>query len=92
MAVQIDEKTEITVPLKTLISVVSALLVASWYVFNTQNKIADLEHSQKLADERFVSYTKQPGREKMEVELLKKDLEYLRKEVTDLKQKASGAK
>jgi hypothetical protein len=87
MAVQIDEKTEVTVPLKTLISVVGALLVASWYVFNTQSKIADLEHTQKLADERFVNYTKQPGREKMEVELLKKDLEYLRKEVSDLKQK-----
>lgn len=87
MAVQIDEKTEVTIPLKTLISVVGALLVASWYVFNTQNKIADLEHSQKLADERFVNYTKQPGREQLQVELLKKDLEYLQKEVLDLKQK-----
>ena len=87
MAVQIDEKTEITVPLKTLISVVSAIVVSSWYVFTTQNKIADLEHSQKLADERFVNYTKQPGREKMEVELLKKDLGYLQQEVNELKRK-----
>jgi hypothetical protein len=47
MAVQIDEKTEVTVPLKTLITVVSALLVASWYVSATQNKIADLEHTVK---------------------------------------------
>jgi hypothetical protein len=87
MAVQIDEKTEITVPLKTLISVVSALLVASWYVFATQNKIADLEHAQKIADERFVSYTKQPGRNTVDVELLRKDFEYLLKEVNDLKNK-----
>jgi len=87
MAVQIDEKTEITVPLKTLISVVSALLVASWYVFATQNKIADLEHSMKLSDERFISYTKQPGRNTTDVELLRKDFEYLRNEVSDLKQK-----
>ena len=87
MAVQIDEKTEITVPLKTLISVVSAIVVASWYVFTTQNKINDLEHTVKLADERFVSYTKQPGRNTTDVELLRKDFEYLRNEVTELKQK-----
>lgn len=87
MSVQIDEKTEITVPLKTLITVVSALLVASWYVFATQNKIADLEHTVKLADERFASYIKQPGRNTTDVELLRKDFEYLRKEVSELKQK-----
>ena len=88
MAVQIDEKTEVTVPLKTLITVVSALLVASWYVSATQNKIADLEHTVKLADERFASYIKQPGRNTTDVELLKKDFEYLRKEVTEIKQKS----
>ena len=87
MAVQIDEKTEITVPLKTLISVVGALLVASWYVSATQNKIADLEHSVKLSDERFASYIKQPGRNTTDVELLRKDFEYLRKEVAEIKQK-----
>jgi hypothetical protein len=87
MAVQLDEKTEITVPLKTLITVVSALLVASWYVSATQNKIADLEHTVKLADERFASYIKQPGRNTTDVELLRKDFEYLRKEVNDLKSK-----
>jgi hypothetical protein len=87
MSVQIDEKTEITVPLKTLITVVSALLVASWYVSATQNKIADLEHTMKLADERFVNYTKQPGRNTTDVELLRKDFEYLRNEVSELKQK-----
>lgn len=87
MAVQIDEKTEVTVPLKTLISVVSAIVVASWYVFTTQNKIADLEHTVKLADERFSSYIKQPGRNTAELELLRKDFEYLQKEVVELKQK-----
>ena len=87
MAVQIDEKTEVTVPLKTLITVVSALLVASWYVSATQNKIADLEHTVKLADERFASYIKQPGRNTTDVELLRKDFEYLRNEVAEIKQK-----
>ena len=87
MAVQIDEKTEVTVPLKTLISVVSALLVASWYVFATQNRIADLEHSVKLSDERFSSYVKQPGRNTADLELLRKDLEYLTNDVKELKSK-----
>ena len=84
---QIDEKTEVTVPLKTLISVVSAIVIASWYVFSTQTRISELEHTVMLADERFTSYTKQPGRNTTDVELLRKDFEYLRKEVNDLKSK-----
>ena len=88
MAVQIDEKTEVTVPLKTLISVVSAIVVASWYVFTTQNRIADLEHSIKITDERFASYIKQPGRNTADLELLRKDFEYLRSEVAEIKQKS----
>ena len=88
MAVQIDEKTEVTVPLKTLISVVSAIVIASWYVFTTQTRISDLEHSVKLADERFASYIKQPGRNTADLELLRKDFEYLRSEVAEIKQKS----
>jgi hypothetical protein len=87
MAVQIDEKTEVTVPLKTLISVVSAIVIASWYVFSTQTRISELEHTVMLADERFASYIKQPGRNTTDVELLRKDFEYLRSEVNDLKSK-----
>jgi hypothetical protein len=88
MAVQIDEKTEVTVPLKTLISVVSAIVIASWYVFTTQTRISDLEHSVKLSDERFASYIKQPGRNTADLELLRKDFEYLRSEVAEIKQKS----
>lgn len=81
MAVQIDEKTEVTIPLKILVSVVSFIVVASWYVFTTQTKIKDLEHAVHLLDERFTNYTKQPGRNTIDIELLKKDLEYLRKQI-----------
>ena len=88
MAVQIDEKTEVTVPLKTLISVVSAIVIASWYVFTTQTRISDLEHSIKISDERFASYIKQPGRNTADIELLRKDFEYLRSEVAEIKQKS----
>ena len=81
MAVQIDEKTEVTVPLKLLVSVISVIVVSSWYVFTTQNRIGDLEHSMKIMEERFSNYIKQPGRNTMDVELLRKDLEYLQKQV-----------
>lgn len=85
MAVQIDEKTEVTVPLKLLLSVISILLVASWYVFTTQNRIAELEHAEKMAEERFSNYIKQPGRNSTDVELIRKDLEYIRKDIEQLK-------
>ena len=85
MAVKLNEGTEVTVPLKTLISVVSVIVIASWYVFSTQTRISELEHTVKLNDERFVSYTKQPGRNTTELELMKKDFEYFHKELNDLK-------
>jgi predicted membrane-bound dolichyl-phosphate-mannose-protein mannosyltransferase len=81
MAVQINEKTEVTVPLKLLISIVGVIVISSWYVFTTQNRIKELEHSVKIIEERFISYTKQPGRNTTDVELLKKDMEHLRKQV-----------
>lgn len=77
----LDEKTEITIPLKLLISVVTFVVISSWYVFTTQNRITDLEHSLKILEERFVSYTKQPGRNTIDVELLRKDFEYLQKQL-----------
>jgi len=68
-----------------LISVITVVVMASWYVSATQNKIADLEHTVKLADERFASYIKQPGRNTTDVELLRKDFEYMQKEIAELK-------
>ena len=85
MALEVNEKTEIIIPIKVLISVVGALLVASWYVFNTQDRITNLEHSLKLSDDRFLNYTKQPSRSQTEIEVMKKELEYIQKELNDLK-------
>lgn len=85
MALEVNEKTEIIIPIKVLISVVGALLVASWYVFNTQDRITNLEHSLKLSDDRFSNYTKQPSRSQTEIEVMKKELEYIQKELNDLK-------
>jgi hypothetical protein len=81
MSTTIDEKTEITIPLKIAVSSIVFIVVASFYVTTTQNRIGDLEHSHKMLEERFNSYIKQPGRNTMDVELLKKDLEYLQKQV-----------
>jgi len=77
----LDEKTEITVPLKILVAVISFIVVSSWYVATTQNRIKDLEHRVEAQTEKFDAYTKAPARNQVEVELLKKDLEYLRKQV-----------
>jgi hypothetical protein len=81
MPTTIDEKTEITIPLKIAASSIVFIVVASFYVATTQNRISDLEHAHKMLEERFTSYIKQPGRNTMDVELLRKDLEYLQKQV-----------
>lgn len=85
MALEVNEKTEIIIPIKVLISVVGALLVASWYVFNTQDRITNLEHSLKLSDDRFSNYIKQPSRSQTEIEVMRKEIEYIQKELNDLK-------
>ena len=85
MALEVNEKTEIIIPIKVLISIVGALLVASWYVFNTQDRITNLEHSLKLSDDRFSNYIKQPSRSQTEIEVMRKEIEYIQKELNDLK-------
>jgi hypothetical protein len=81
MATTIDEKTEITIPLKIAATSIVFIVVASFYVATTQNRISDLEHAHKMLEDRFSNYIKQPGRNTMDVELLRKDLEYLQKQV-----------
>ena len=74
----IDEKTEITVPLKVLISVIGTIVVAAWYAFNTQAKIVTLENQINLQRIAFEEYRKQPSRGQLEVALVKKDIETLK--------------
>ena len=81
----LDEKTEVTIPLKVLVSSVAFVVAASWYVSTTQNRIGDLEHSVELLEQRFESWEKAPGRNTVDVELLKKDIEHQQKEINDLK-------
>ena len=74
----IDEKTEITVPLKVLISVIGTIVVAAWYAFTTQAKIVTLENQINLQKIAFEEYRKQPSRGQLEIALVKKDIEILK--------------
>ena len=85
MATTIDEKTEITIPLKIAASSIVFIVVASFYVATTQNRIGDIEHSVELLDQKFDSWQKAPGRNTMDVELLKKDIEHLQKEIDQIR-------
>lgn len=87
---KLNENVEITIPLRTLVSVAASLLIASWYVFRTQTRIAELEHKVQLADQRFEQYLTQPSRAQSDLDLLKKDLEYLRKDLDQQDQKVRG--
>lgn len=75
---KVNESTELNIPLKTLIALIAGLLSASWYVFGTQEKIHTLEMEVKVLRQDFESYKNQPGRNTTEVELIKKDIEYLK--------------
>jgi hypothetical protein len=81
----LDEKTEITVPLKVLVSVAGSIVVAAWYAFTTQSKIVTLENQINLQKIAFEEYRKQPSRGQLEVALIKKDIESLKTEVAVLK-------
>lgn len=85
MALEVNEKTEIIIPIKILISIVGCFLISSWYVFHTQERISNLEHSLKLADDRFSNYTKQPSRSQNEIDVIKKELEYIQKEINEIR-------
>lgn len=76
--IRVNENTELNVPLKTLIAIIAGLLSASWYVFGTQAKIHTLETELKMLQLDLENYKKQPGRNTLEVELMKKDIDYLK--------------
>jgi hypothetical protein len=81
----IDEKTEVTIPLKILVSAIAFVVAASWYVSTTQNRIGDLEQSLELLEQKVDTYQTAPGRNTMDVELLKKDSEHQQKEIDELR-------
>lgn len=75
---KVSESTEISIPLKTLIAIIAGLLSASWYIFGTQEKLHNLETEIKILKQDLESYKSQPARNHADVELIKKDIEYLK--------------
>jgi hypothetical protein len=103
MAVQLDEKTEVTLPLKIVIGMGIALVSAAGFVFHIEDRIDNVESTitrkttnwdaaSKFVNEfkphPLVNETADRVRH-MELTLVKqeKDIEYLRKELSDLKHK-----
>lgn len=85
MAHKIDEKTELTVSLKTLAVILIAVVSAAAFVFHMEERLDLLEHNTMMNKVQFESYRKQPSRSHTDVEVLKKELEHLKKEIDELK-------
>ena len=85
MAHKIDEKTELTVSLKTLAVILIAVVSAAAFVFHMEERLDLLEHNTMMNKVQFESYREQPSRSHTDVEVMKKELEYLKKEIDQLK-------
>ena len=85
MAHKIDEKTELTVSLKTLAVVIVAIVSAAAFVFHMEERLDILEMKTMMNKVQFESYREQPSRSHTDVEVLKKELEHLKKEIDELK-------
>ena len=87
MAHKIDEKTELTVSLKTLAVILIAVVSSAAFVFHMEERLDLLEHNTMMNKVQFESYREQPSRSHTDVEVMKKELEYLKKEVERLRNK-----
>ena len=85
MAHKIDEKTELTVSLKTLAVILIAVVSAAAFVFHMEERLDLLEHNTIMNKVQFESYREQPSRSHTDVEVMKTELEHLKKEIDQLK-------
>jgi Tfp pilus assembly protein PilO len=85
MAHKIDEKTELRVSLKTLVVVIVAIVSAAAFVFHMEERLDILEMKTNTNRIQFESYKEQPSRSHTDVEVMKKELEHLKKEIDQLK-------
>lgn len=82
--VSVNESTEVSIPLKTLIMIISAIVVASWYVSSTYDKINSLESDLALLTERFEAYKTQPGRSSNKMEIIEIEIAHLKQHLEKL--------
>jgi len=85
MAHKIDETTEVRVSQKTLAVILIAVVSAAAFVFHMEERLDLLEHNTMMNKVNFENYREQPSRSHTDVEVLKKELEYLKQEIKELK-------
>jgi hypothetical protein len=81
MAHKIGEDTEIQVSLKTLIGILIAVISVSTFIFHLEERLDILEMKTNTNKIQFESYKEQPSRSHTDVELLKKELEYIKEKM-----------
>ena len=81
MAHKIGEDTEIQVSLKTLIGILIAVISVAAFIFHLEERLDILEMKTNTNKIQFESYKEQPSRSHTDVELLKKELEYIKEKM-----------
>ena len=81
MAHKIGENTEIQVSLKTLIGILIAVISVSAFIFQLEERLDILEMKTNTNKIQFESYKEQPSRSHTDVEVLKKELEYIKEKI-----------
>ena len=78
MAHKIGEDTEIQVSLKTLIGILIAVISVAAFIFHMEERLDVLEMKSNTNKIQFESYKEQPSRSHTDVEVLKKEIEYIK--------------
>ena len=81
MAHKIGEDTEIQVSLKTLIGILIAVISVSAFIFQLEERLDILEMKTNTNKVQFESYKEQPSRSHTDIEILKKELEYIKEKI-----------
>jgi hypothetical protein len=81
MAHKIGENTEIQVSLKTLIGILIAVISVSAFIFQLEERLDILEMKTNTNKVQFESYKEQPSRSHTDIEILKKELEYIKEKI-----------
>jgi len=85
MAHKIDETTELRVSLKTLAVIIITVVSAAAFVFHLEERLDILEHNTMMNKVQFETYKDQPSRSHTDVEVMRIQIEQLKKEIDELK-------
>jgi chaperonin cofactor prefoldin len=77
MAHKIGENTEI----QTLIGILIAVISVSAFIFQLEERLDILEMKTNTNKVQFESYKEQPSRSHTDIEILKKELEYIKEKI-----------